>query len=240
MAVILLLVIMTVSTVMVRMGAFALELTGMPWEQAKFQALSAFTNSGFTTREAEQITQHPVRRRIVSYLIVIGNAGIVTSIGSFGVSLTQGTLIGNLRNLGYILAGVLVLYLLSRWEGFMSRMRVTMEGWLSRRWDFQPPRAEELLRLDEGYGLTRVELSEASPVAGKALGELDLKSWMVQIIAIERGNEFKPIPTGKDRLLPGDALVVYGAEDAILKVFRPKRTKRLTIMGDANPAMTQS
>ena len=229
---------MTVSAVMVRMGAFMLELTGMPWEQAKFQALSAFTNSGFTTRESEQVTLHPVRRKIVSYLIVVGNAGIVTSIGSFGVSLTQGTLIGNLRNLGYILAGVLVLYLLSRWEGFMSRMRVTMERWLSRRWDFQPPRAEELLRLDEGYGLTRVELSEASPVAGKALSELDLKSWMVQIIAIERKNVFKPLPTGKDRLLPGDALVVYGAEDAILKVFKPKRSKRLTIMSDGNtPAL---
>ena len=89
------------------------------------------------------------------------------------------------------------------------------------------------MRLDEGYGLTRVELSEASPVAGKALNELDLKSWMVQIIAIERGREFMPIPRGQDRLLPGDALVVYGAEDAILKVFRPKASKRLTIMSEA-------
>ena len=52
----LLLIFIAVSFIVVRIGAAALELTGLSWDQAKFQALSAFTNAGFTTRESEQIT----------------------------------------------------------------------------------------------------------------------------------------------------------------------------------------
>ncbi len=83
MTVALLLLAIIVSFIVVRIGATALELTGLSWERAKFQALSAFTNAGFTTQESEEIVRHPLRRRIVSYLIVLGNAGLVATIGSF-------------------------------------------------------------------------------------------------------------------------------------------------------------
>jgi hypothetical protein len=136
----------------------------------------------------------------------------------------------NLLNVGYIVGGVLVLWLVTRWKGLMDVMGRLVQRWLSKHYDFSPPRAEELLRLDQGYGLTRVELSDKSPVAGKALMDLDLKSWMVQVLAIERGTEFMPVPRGRDRLLPGDALIVYGVDDAIHKVFKPRATRRLTVI----------
>ena len=87
MAVALLLLVLAASFVIVRIGAVAFELTGMPWEHAKFQALSAYTNAGFTTRESEEVTGHPTRRRIASYLMIGGNAGLVTTIASFASSL---------------------------------------------------------------------------------------------------------------------------------------------------------
>jgi len=228
---ILLLVIVTTSTVIVRIAAFALELTGLPWDQAKFQALSAYSNSGFTTREAEQIVQHPVRRRIVSTLIVVGNAGIVTTMGTFAASLVNQDLTDNLVNAGLWLGVVALLLALMRWKAFTNRTRAWVQSWLSRRFHIQPPRADELLRLDQGYHLTRIVISDKSPVAGKELKQLDLKSWMVQILAIERKHDFKPIPRGNDRLLPDDAIIVYGAEDAVEKVFKPRQKSRLTIMG---------
>src|SRR5690606_485712 len=114
--------------------------------------------------------------------------------------------------------GGLVLLILARWRGLTARMRRAIQRWLSKRYDFQPPRAEELLRLEQGYGLSRIELTERSPVVGKALGELHLTSWMVQILGIERGGVYKPIPRGDDRLLAGDVVIVYGVEDAIHKV----------------------
>ena len=76
MSVILLIVFVCVSYLIVRIGAIALEMTGMDRSRARFQALSAFTGTGFTTRETEMVINHPRRRKIVTYLMILGNAGI--------------------------------------------------------------------------------------------------------------------------------------------------------------------
>jgi len=59
------------------LGSIALEATGMERAKSRFQALSALTGSGFTTREAESVVNHPHRRFIISWLMFIGNAGII-------------------------------------------------------------------------------------------------------------------------------------------------------------------
>ena len=71
------------SIIIVRVGAVALELTGLSKEIADFQSLSAFSRTGVTTREAELIVSHPRRRGIVSALMILGNAGIVAMIAAF-------------------------------------------------------------------------------------------------------------------------------------------------------------
>lgn len=60
----------------------ALIATGLPREVARFQARSALSGVGFTTTEAESIVGHPLRRRIVFWLMLVGNAGFVTIVVS--------------------------------------------------------------------------------------------------------------------------------------------------------------
>jgi hypothetical protein len=231
--IVLLFIVIVASAIIVRVGAFALELTGMPWEHAKFQSLSAFSTTGFTTRESEQVPQHPVRRRIVGTLIILGNAGIVTTIGTLAGTISQMSFEDDWPAIAVALAGLVVAKLLTRWKRLMVGVRHLCQSVLSRHYDFQAPRADELLRLDQGYDLARIELTEKSPVVGKTLIELGLKSWIVQVLAIERGPEYKPVPRGQEKLLVGDCLIVYGADDAIRKVFKAKKTRRLTIMSNA-------
>ncbi len=71
-------IVLTLSVLVIRTGAVALRLTGLPDEAARFQARSAFTGTGFTTSESEPIVTHPVRRRIVSLLMTIGSLGFVS------------------------------------------------------------------------------------------------------------------------------------------------------------------
>jgi len=238
MTVTLLVVVILASFAVIRLGAVLLELTGMQWEQAKFQALSAFTNSGFTTREAEDVVKHPVRRRIVSYLIVIGNAGIVTTIGAFAGSMMGGNYTRTLANVGLVFAGIVFLMWIARRGGIGTRARMRLETWLAAHYDFQAPTAEEMLRLGEGYGLTRITVPKDSPAVGKLLKELDLKDRMVQVLAIERGNRFMPIPSGDDHLLAGDKVVVYGIADSIDSVFHPDSAERLSVMLDTEGGAT--
>ena len=90
-------IVLSVSFVIVRIGAIAFQLTGLEWSLAKFQSLSCFTGTGFTTKEAELITGNHHRRRIASVLMVLGNAGLVIMIGSLAASLNpQETIITTL------------------------------------------------------------------------------------------------------------------------------------------------
>src|SRR4030042_4670856 len=80
-------IVLVISFIVVRIGAIAFQLTGLEWSLAKFQALSCFSGTGFTTKESELIVSNPQRRKIASVLIVLGNAGLVTLIATFANSI---------------------------------------------------------------------------------------------------------------------------------------------------------
>ena len=84
-----LLLVLIVNMALTRIATVALVHTGLGRETARFQARSAFTGVGFTTNEAEGIVTHPVRRRIVMWLMLVGNVGIVAVLSSLILSLVN-------------------------------------------------------------------------------------------------------------------------------------------------------
>jgi Trk-type K+ transport system membrane component len=96
----------------VKLGSIAFQLTGMEPKMATFQALSAFTNTGFTTSASEDVVQHRTRRVIASVLIIMGYIGIVgvivTLVRSFAAE--SGSWLPTLRRLVFILLGIYALY----------------------------------------------------------------------------------------------------------------------------------
>jgi len=115
------------SFLVVRAAAIALMMTGLDRQRAIFQALSAFSGTGFTTREAERIINHPKRRKIISWLMVLGNAGIVTVIVTTTSSFISTEESGLTMNFFFLIAGLYIIYriagsvgLMSRWESFVE------------------------------------------------------------------------------------------------------------------------
>jgi hypothetical protein len=96
----------------VKLGSIAFQLTGLEPKMATFQALSAFTNTGFTTSAAEDVVKHRKRRVIATVLIIIGYIGIVgiivTLVRSFAVE--AGDWLPVLRRLVFVLVGIYALY----------------------------------------------------------------------------------------------------------------------------------
>jgi hypothetical protein len=237
-AVVILLLSIVVSFVAVRVGAVALELTGMTWDQSKFQALSAFTNSGFTTRESEEITTHPARRRIVTILIVLGNAGLVAVVGSFAGSMLTTQPLQAMGNVGLIIAGVGLLAWIGHTKWVGQHLRHAAQTWLDKHYQLSEWSPHDLLHLDEGFALTRFVVNTDSPVLGRRLADLRLKDYTVQILAVERGAEFHPIPRGEDRIRAGDRLVVFGRRSAIEHLFEPEWMAALEVT-ETEASMTQ-
>lgn len=218
-AVLLLLVVITASTICVRAGAIALELTGMVPDSARFQALSAFTNTGFTTREAEEIVRVPARRRIITVLIVLGHAGTVSVIATFASSLLQRNFLSTALNLGIISVALYVLYRVMSSGGLTQRIGDSLRRWLVSNYELRAPSLEEMIRVSEGIGVLRVRVQPQSPLVGKPLSKLDLKTRKIQVLSIARGREVITVPRGPDVILAGDDLICYGSEEAARELF---------------------
>ena len=77
-----LLVIMTISMTIVKVATIMLRMTGMDDATAGFQALSAFTGTGFPARSSEMVIRHESRRRIIRWLMILGNAGMAVVVAS--------------------------------------------------------------------------------------------------------------------------------------------------------------
>lgn len=209
MSVVLLIVFISVSYLIVRIGAIALEMTGMERSRARFQALSAFSGTGFTTKEAELVVNHPRRRKIVTYLMILGNAGIVSVIATFVLSLRQSGFRPSL-NLAIIAASLFILYRIASHQKFGKKLTSKIRETLREKLHFEKVHIEELLHQSDGYGIASVLIEKRSKIVGLSLAESGFKERDLMVFSIERDEEVIPVPKAQNKIQVGDRLICYG------------------------------
>jgi hypothetical protein len=218
---------LVVSFIVVRIGAIAFQLTGLEWSLAKFQALSCFSGTGFTTKEAELITGDKQRRKIASALIVLGNAGLVIMIATLAGSLVpQETILSKLSesflpfdippylvrwvNLSIIVVLVYVVYRVFTYEKFVRRLTSFLRKRIIKREMFKKVSFEELLLATGGYGVSKVAVCAGSPVLNKTLLRSGLREYDVAVLAIVRREQTIPNPPKDTKILLNDELICFG------------------------------
>jgi hypothetical protein len=209
-----------IAVLIVRAGAMALMMTGLDRQRATFQSLSAFTGTGFTTQEAELIATHPLRRKIVSILMILGNAGIVTVIITATSSLM--TVSGSTLPVHLILfvSGLFLIYRVGKSRKFVQRWERYIERKLSRNPAFEGGAAEDLLHFLEGYGLIRKTVRPDSQLVNTSLASWRFREQDIVILGIERAGKWIAAPAKHDVTIEdGDRLVLYGKIQTIRKLF---------------------
>ena len=215
-AIAILLVLLLISLTITRIATIALTLTGLSNELARFQARSAYTGCGFTTVESEQITNHPVRRRIIMILMLLGNAGLVTVVSTFILAFVgpQDKSQWALR-LGILLAGVVCIWLLSR-SSWFSRGIERLILIALRKWTKVDVRDYvHLFRLSSGFSICEMKVDPEDWVAEKTLAQLDLPAEGITVLGIIRPSGYVGVPRGETRIHVDDILVLYGQTPAI-------------------------
>ncbi len=217
-AIVALLVIVTVSLLVTRIGAVALALTGLSPEVARFQARSAFTGVGFTTTESETLVNHPVRRRILMLLMFWGNIGIAaviaSTIASFADEPDDGESVW-FRVL-FFLGGIVVLWLIftSRFiDDLVSRW---VEYALRRFTNLEVRDYTSLLHLHNGYVVMETKVNPDDWIDGSTLTQANLSSEGVLVLGLTRSNgQYIGSPNGRTRIDAGDTMTLYGPEDRL-------------------------
>lgn len=214
------LIILALSILVTRIATVALTHTGLSREAAAFQSRSAFTGVGFTTDEAESAVNHPVRRRIIGTLMLLGNVGIVTVISSLILGFVgAGGAPGGWTRLLVLTGGVLILILIAR-SSAVDHLMSRVIGWALDRWSRLEVRDyEQLLHLTGDYGVRQLWVEEGDWLADCSLGELRLRAEGVNVLGVEkRDGGYVGVPDGDTRLEPGDQMIVYGRSGALTEL----------------------
>jgi len=212
-----LLTVLTLSFLITRIGTVALSLTGLSYQLAHLQAVSAFTGVGFTTTESEQIVNHPSRRKILIALMILGNAGIITAISTLILSFVG---VSNqsqwLSRGGILVAGLFLLWMAMTSKWLEERTTRVLKKFLQRFTELETHDFMELMDLSGDYTVQVLEIETDDWVEGKRLDEVNLLQEGITILWIHRRNgDYLGIPRGETSIEEGDRLVLYGTDQQI-------------------------
>lgn len=229
----LLIIAIIVAFIAVRIGAIAFQLTGLHWALARFQALSCFTGTGYTTKEAELITENPQRRRIACFLMVLGHAGFVTMVATFANSLNPNTLLSQVKipflhtaiplslipwiNIWIIITVLLITYYIFVKSHIGEKLTDILRARIIKNDIIKRVSFEELVVATGGYGVSQIDICGKSPILGKTLRNSDLRTSDITVLAIEREGRITPNPPADTKIFFGDKLICFGKTGNVKK-----------------------
>ncbi|MFD2516436.1 potassium channel family protein [Salinimicrobium flavum] len=223
-AIISLLVIITLSILATRIGTIAFIHTGLSKDAAKFQARSAYLGVGFTTKESELVVNDPVRRKILTVLIFLGNAGIITTISSVIFSFISIEESGFFSTEIIVLfSGLLLLIALSRSKFIDRKLSTLIDKALSRYTYLDVKDYYSLLHLEENYRVSEIKVKKEDWLTNKTLKKLELDAEGVRVLGVRRLNgNYIGAPKGDTEIKEGDVIILYGKTETLQSLEKRK------------------
>jgi hypothetical protein len=210
-------VILSLSVFVVRVASVALRFTGLTDSSARFQALSAFTGTGFTTSEAETVVNYPIRRRIIGILMIIGNMGFVTVFAALVVSLVQtdGEVGAVITQITWLVGGMALLWALIL-NSKADRFLCSSIGKILESTTFLGKRSfHRLLQLGDGYSVCEHKIAPGLLMADGKINYDAVSSLNFIPLAIHSPNGKQSIPAGTPTTMSADdTIVLFGPDTA--------------------------
>lgn len=209
-----LLLILGISFFLIRLAAVALKLTGMPEQNARFQAVSALTGTGFTTTEAELIVNYPIRRKIIAWLMIFGNLGVISVISTLMISFvrTEANAMAILTQLAWMIGFTAVFFFIML-NPIIDRVFCGLISVFLEKFTFLGGRHyQKLLQLGG-----QLSVSEHQFFAAESLTATEVTSKFDRflILAVRRSTgPTERFSSETSPINPGDSLILFGTDDA--------------------------
>ena len=213
--------LLTFSVVVIRISSVAMRLTGISDNIALFQCISAFTGTGFTSKESEMIVNYRVRRRILVSLMVIGNLGIA----SFAATLIVSFISKEPQTGTYLWQVVLLLIAIIATIGVMTNKTLdrvlcgTISILLTRHTSLANHQYHRILQLDNGINISERLYRDAHPRQFLEIPGSDHSLRLLATRCGETGN-FRQCDN-EDIVKPGDTMICIG-DDSSHEVLEAK------------------
>jgi len=212
------LVVAILSMAFTRLAAGALIATGLPPDVASFQARSAFSGAGFTTTEAENVVNHPARRKIIGTTMFAGNLGTPTLVVTVLVGfLAPGP--GNTaeRTMVTLSGLVLIVMLVANGPAQRALARLGQEQARKRLLPHLDRHVVELYAVGDDFVVGSLRVAEQPDPGVRSLRGLDEALPTVSVLGVRHGGEYLGRPPVDVELDAGDEILVYGRRQDLEK-----------------------
>lgn len=207
-----LILIFAVSFFLIRVASVALRLTGLSNSNARFQAMSALTGTGFTTTEAELITNYPIRRNIIAGLMLLGNLGIVSIISTTMISFVRidADFQAIATQLAWMVGGTILFFAIMLNPHVDRIMCGLIQHFLKKHTFLGGRRYNRLLQLGGGLSVSEYQFFDTKPIPAK---QLQARLDGITILAVKRSSgETLRFSNDLDPIKPDDTLIIFGPD----------------------------
>lgn len=216
--------IILVYVIFIEIFTIIFRLTGLTNDKARFQVISLFTNSGFTTQEAELIVNSRVRRRIANITMLSGfilNVTVISVLVNVFITLGSAKSSDVLKFFLVIGGFFIVVYILKKFKVFERIFRGVVERVTNRMIYGRGTNIVEVLENVGKNSIAQVQvINVPDSLVDKTLEKSDIrKTYMVNVLAIIRGGETNANVTKDDVILTEDKVIVFGKIHNIKKLF---------------------
>lgn len=199
-------------------------MTGLTSDKAKFQVISLFTNSGFTTQEAELIVNSRIRRKIANLTMLSGfilNVTVISVLVNVFITLGQAES-GDVLKF-FLATGVffIVMYILKKLKVFEFLLKGITERITNRIIYGGSTNIIEVLDTYGKNSIVQVKILNLPEILqNTTLENCDLrKIHGINVLAITRNGDTNAHVSKDDILQNHDKVILFGRLANIKKVF---------------------
>jgi len=167
----------------------------------------------------EKLNGNRTRRRIVTILIILGNAGTVTVIATLVASFTQvsGYAWFFIR-LAIIVGGIFGLYQLIIRSNVSRRVPAWLQRPVMNRILRGAPAVEEIFHVEKNWAISLVMIKEGSNSIGLSVADIAAEG-DIEILGIDRIDTYLTRPDREEKIVEGDRLLVYANRKSVKRIL---------------------
>ncbi|MFG3612544.1 TrkA C-terminal domain-containing protein [Rummeliibacillus stabekisii] len=208
----------------IEISVMLFHFTGLKTKISRFQVISMLTATGFTTDESKIIIDHPIRRKIASFLILFGAFSLAVIISSISNILSDDLRLKELSIICGVLFAILAILKLP-----LTRKKLTrsFKRELENEFQIYERPVKDVLYLDSEDFVTEMNITEHSKLVGKRISDILDEKEDIRILFIKRGEVWIRKDLFSCTLNQGDQVLLYGNKKEIEEKFARELNQKM-------------
>lgn len=208
----------------IEISVMLFHFTGLKTKISRFQVISMLTATGFTTDESKIIIDHPIRRKIASFLILFGAFSLAVIISSISNILSDDLRLKELSIICGVLFAILAILKLP-----LTRKKLTrsFKRELENEFQIYERPVKDVLYLDSEDFVTEMNITEHSKLVGKRISDILDDEEDIRILFIKRGEVWIRKDLFSCTLNQGDQVLLYGNKKEIEDKFARELNQKM-------------